>query len=94
MMISSTRTVTKIMVDKAYIDGSAYFTVDQGGESVDPRALGEVGDDKIVKRHGKGQEKAGEDPGQDIRKHYLKKRVYRGRPQIHGCLIDAFIGLL
>ena len=67
-MSSRARTVTKITVGvHGRLDAPANLAVDQGGQGVDARAPGKVGDDEIVQGHGEGQQEAGEHSRHDVR---------------------------
>ena len=68
-------------------DAAADFTVNQGGQSIDAGAAGEVGDNKIIQRHGEGQQKAGQHAGQNVRKYpvsYTHLDVYKRQTKDFG----------
>ena len=74
-------------------DTAAHFTVDQSGQCIDTCALCEVGDDKIIQRHGECHQETGKYAGHNIRKYHLKERLDRAGTKIQRRLVGIFAGL-
>lgn len=77
-----------------WLNAPANLAVYEGRQGVDACAAGKMGDDEVVQRHRKRQQKAGEDAGKDIREHHLEKCLNRTCAQVHRRLISRAAGLL